>query len=104
MNRPHIRFTISLGPWPSQDDMSFVVPLSEFAVREASEKLDFPTDDAPVAIKAFICTPPDIIRNVLRQRREFSKLIGEAVAAKALECFQAQDELMGYKKRAAHTV
>jgi hypothetical protein len=98
--RPNITITLQLGPWPSREDKIIVLPLDDRAVREASSVLDFPTDDAPVAIKAFICTPPDVLRRAQQNRKALADAAADHVRAKLLEVLGGRDTLMGYKRPA----
>jgi len=98
---PVIHIKLQLGEWPADQDQCVAIPLDQFVFREGLAAIDFPTDDAPVMVKAFICTPPDQIKRVIRDRQELADYLSRRVTRLILDRLGAADMLMGYPKEAA---
>jgi len=98
--KPSIRITLQLGPWPSQEDKTIVMPLDDSAVRESASALDFPSADADMAVRAFICTPPDVLRRAQQDRKALADAAANHVRAALLDLLGSHDTEMGYKRTA----
>ena len=71
--------------------------LSPEVYRTAAAKLDFPEPNADLSAR-MLCTPPDVIEEVLAHRTAVAKEVAAQLTEHVLRMLEARDTQMGYPK------
>lgn len=90
MNGPHVRVIVQVDRYQTERDFEFIVPINDRTARETFQVLDEPLDRD----SAFICTPPNTIANVKRDR----VALAQQIAAQIVDFIAKKDLQNGYKK------
>lgn len=98
MSGPNVRVTIQLGRYPSQEDTTFVFPLEEHLLHETMTPIDYPSANADILTRAFICTTPSVIKAREIDRRRVSEALSKLLTQHILDKMGARDTVMGYPK------
>lgn len=95
--KPRIEVRYYPGYYKSPQCIS--IEISEYILREAQQKIDYPKRDADVWVK-MICTHPDIIKKVEYDRSKLTEVILSSVKIMLREILSDEDTIQGYKKQA----
>lgn len=95
---PHVHICIQLGHHPSDRDLAFDIMLPGM-MHEASQPIDYPTQDAGIA--ALLCTPPSERRTREAQRDFLAKNLAQILADRIMRVLASADMTMGYKREAS---
>lgn len=90
----HIKVTMQINDYPSDDDVTKVFSIATHFIRETLQPIDFPSSNCDALTAAVFCTNPSKAESIKIKRKDFARMISETIT----DALCKKDTIMGYKR------